>query len=147
MLPSDIFREAAKLIRAGGLSKGANARDADGNEVPLFTNTRGTTEVDESRATVSDKPTQLSLYGALATVMNRNPSNTTRIWTVAADEAMRTMTGKAVPGGTNHLHPVHLLNEYPEIDAEQACAFLERCALLTETPKAEAGAGTHGEQV
>ena len=135
MLPHEIFRAAADLIRAGGHSKGTDARDAEGNEVPLFTNTRGMTEVDTSRAEIGEA-SQLSIYGALATAMNRDATNPTRVWTVAAEEAARSLEGKEVAGGTNYLHPVKALNEHPDTDAAAAIAFLERCALLAEPTKA-----------
>lgn len=129
MLPHDVVREAARLIREGGHSQRCHARDEHGFEVPLFTNTRGMTEVDTSRAKVG-KATAYSIYGAIAVAIQSNSTNPTPIWVAVRDEALR--CAKSVPGGNNHLHPVMALNEHPDTTAEDAVAFLERVAMLLE---------------
>jgi len=129
MLPHDVVREAARLIREGGHSQRCHARDEFGFEVPLFTNTRGTTEIDTSRAKIG-KATAYSIYGAIAVAIQSTATNPTSIWVAVRDEALR--SAKATPGGSNNLHPVMALNEHPDTTQEDAVAFLERVALLLE---------------
>lgn len=132
MLPHDVCREAAKLIRTGGHSQGCHARDRLGREVLLVVNTQGKEQVDTSRATITTEATAFSIYGALASVMALNPCNPTPIWIAVRDEAIRSMEGKRAVGGANHLHPVILFNEHMDTDKNAAVAFLERVALLLE---------------
>lgn len=127
MLPHEVIRKAADLIRAGGLSQGSNARDAAGREVPLHVGGGN-----EGRAGINPAAVSFSIYGALAAAMAKNATNPTPIWVVVRDEARRTMEGKARAGGTNYVHPVILLNEDVDTTKESALLFLERCALLIE---------------
>lgn len=139
MLPHDVVREAANLIRTGGHSQGCHARDAHGREVPLVTNTRGTTEVDTSRARIEGGAYAYSLYGALAVAIANTATNPSAIWPVVRDEAIRTLRDKAATGGTNHLHPVILLNEHMDTTKDDAVAFLERVAVLLEPTTKQTG--------
>lgn len=133
MLPHEVIRAAATLIREGGHSQGSHARDALGRDVALFGHTRSGEEVDVSRAEINPAAISFSLYGALAAVLRTAPAGMTGvIWPMVRDEALRAMDGKSTAGGTNHLHPLVLLNEHMDTDKEGACAFLERCALLVE---------------
>lgn len=132
MLPHDVILEAARLIEAGGHSQGCHARDAFGREVPLHVT--GSTET--GRASINPAAVQFSMYGAVAAVLARNPSNPSAIWPILAREAKAALAGIAVPGGTNYLHPLILLNEHMDTSQEVALAFLERCALLVEPSRA-----------
>lgn len=139
MLPHEVIRAAANLIRAGGLSKGAAARDAYGKHVQLFGGTRGDKDVDTSRASLNGAAVQFSIYGALAAVMNRTPCNPSAVWPLLRIEAEKALEGKARPGGTNHLHlhPVMALSELAEMDTDGAVAFLEGVADKIAPAKAE----------
>lgn len=127
MQPHDVLREAARMIETGGHSQGCHARDEAGNEVPLFVDTRGATEVDMSRARLG-RATAYSLYGALAAAMQQYPTSPTAIWTVVRAEAEKVLEGRGIPGGTNHLHPVVMLNEHMDTTKDDAVAFLKACA-------------------
>jgi hypothetical protein len=136
MQSQELIRAAAAVIRNGGWSQGTAARDAMGNEVPLFGGTRG----DASRAGVNPEAVSFSIYGALVKAMGAAGSGVAdpgMMW-----ETLRRMSGveHGVPaGGLNHVHSVITYNDGADRTVEQVLSFLETCALTIEA-KAEGGA-------
>jgi len=124
MLPHDVLRTAASTIRAGGLSQGCHARDAQDREVELFATGSGET----GKASINPNAVKFSIYGAVAAACSRNACNPSAIWPVLATEAAKVMAGKAAVGGSNHLHPLILLSEHMDTTTESAAAFLETLA-------------------
>lgn len=129
MLSHEVIRAAASLIRAGGHSQGCNARDAYGREVPLYTTGSG----ENGRASINPAAVAFSMYGAVAAVIHRNPSNPSVIWPVLDTAARKAMEGRAATGGSNYLHPLILLNEHMDTDKDAAVGFLEGVASTLET--------------
>lgn len=124
MLPHNVLRTAASMIRAGGLSQGCHARDAEDREVELFST--GSSET--GRASINPAAVKFSIYGAVAAVCARNACNPSAVWPKLAEEAAKAMAGKKAVGGSNHLHPLILLSEHMDTTKESAAAFLETLA-------------------
>lgn len=129
MRPEEALRAAARIIRDGGLSQGANARDADGVAVPLW----GTGSSETGRATPNPAGVRFSIYGAIVRAIHSSPDGIRRqtmMFDVALRIALRWLDEGAAgaPGGNNHTHPVDLVSETPGRTSDDAARFLEECA-------------------
>lgn len=130
MLPAEVLRTAASLIRAGGLSQGCHARDAHGTEVDLFV-----TGGQEGKASVNPAAEQFSIYGAVTAACARNACNPTAVWVPLDRLAREKLADMVAVGGSNYLHPLICFSEHMDTTKEKAAAFLEQAATLIEAPK------------
>jgi hypothetical protein len=107
MLAHQILRKAAAVVEAGWSEGGAAARDAEGNEVPLYGHAAGGT----SRAGINPAAVRFSAYGAVAKVLaspQAGNSASGPMWLRLAYLAKE--RSPARPGGSNYLHPLVQFN-------------------------------------
>lgn len=111
MMAHEILRAAAKLVETGW-SKGCDARDATGRQVPLFTGS--------ARASVNPAAVYFSPYAAIVKVAQGGiiPQ---AIWVILASLAS-SRTGS--PGGRNHVHPLQGLNELEDVTHREVIEIL-----------------------
>lgn len=131
MQPQELIRSAAKIIKEGGWSQGAAARDHNGDEVPLFGGVSG----DTSRAGVNSAAVSFSIYGALVkaqSIAGAAIPNPGLMWDTLYRLAQAEHDIPA--GGSNYVHPVIGYNEAEGRTVEEVLAFLEACAVEIETP-------------
>lgn len=109
----DILREAARLIDAQGWSQGAAARNAGGDQVPLFAG--------DTKARVNSAAVSFSIYGALVKANDTlGGGHSGLMW----DTLYRLAKGETPHGGTNYVHPVIQFNEEAGRTKDQVMLFL-----------------------
>lgn len=130
MQPHELIRAAAEIIKTGGWSQKAAARDHLGVEVPLFGGVTG----DTSRAGVNQAAVRFSIYGALVkaqAIAGTSVANPGLMWHTLHQLA-KAEPGAPVTGGTNYVHPVLGYNDHEGRTVEEVLSFLETCALTLE---------------
>lgn len=132
MNEAELIRAAAELIRKGGWSQGAAARDAMGNQIPLFT-AAATGQTDASRASINPAAVSFSIYGALAKIgyANSGAVSMGMLWQTMADMA------RLEPCNVAHVHPIIAYNDHDGRTQDEVLDFMERCARQLE-PKESA---------
>ena len=122
MRPEQCLRAAAQIIREGGLSQGANVRDANGEPVPLWVTDRG-------RATPNPLATRYSIYGAIVKAIHSAPDGIKR-QTLMFDVALRVALRRLdLPtDGPLVVQAVDVYSEAAGRTSEDAASFLEECA-------------------
>lgn len=129
MRPEEALRAAAQFIRVGGLSQGANARDENGREVPLWST--GSSET--GRAVPNPAGVRFSIYGAIVKAIHSSSEGVRRqtlMFDVAFMVASQWLDQEAAgaTGGTNRVHAVDQVSDTPGRTSEDAARFLEECA-------------------
>lgn len=117
-----VLRAAAETV-SKGWSQGANARDHDGREVPLW----ATGSSETGRASVNPAAVRFSLYAAVA--LAQAPGGVVGLpamWDLLYRRCKEAID--AVPGGNNHVHPALGFNEIEGQTADKVVAMLELCA-------------------
>lgn len=128
MQPHELIRAAAEIIKTSGWSRGAQARDTDGNSIPLF----GVAVGGDSRSSVNPAARSFSIYGALVKAMSQagEASHVGLMWDTLHRLA-HAETGTPHGLGDN-LHPVFRLNDAEGTTKEQVLAFMEKAAAVLE---------------
>jgi hypothetical protein len=135
MQPQDLIRKAAEIIKVQGWSQGADARDHNGDQVPLMSGTSG----DMSRSRINPAAVRLSIYGALVKAMDgagTAVANPGLMWDTMYGVAKA--KNRHAEGGTNYVHPILQFNEDEGRTVEEVLSFLETCALEIEVARMEA---------
>jgi hypothetical protein len=137
MKAHEVLRAAADVVRAGWSEGGAAARDADGNEVPLYGHAVG----GSSRVGVNPAAVRFSAYGAVAKVLAGPGAgvNAGLMWGRLSDAARATSPSR--PGGTNYLHPLVQFNADPERTADDVARLLLEVANAMEREAEALAAG------
>lgn len=100
MKASEVIRAAHAIIMEGW-SQGANARDSQGGDVPLFAGL--------DRAAINPLAASFSIYGALCKAASGQRQEESALMWERLAIAAKARSG--IPGGTNHLHPLLGFNE------------------------------------
>lgn len=116
-----VLRAAAETV-SKGWSQGANARDADGREVPLW----ATGGSETGRASVNPAAVRFSLYAAVA--LAQSPGGVVGLPAMWDLLYRRCKEATGPTGGTGHVHPALGFNEVEGRTAEEVVAMLNACA-------------------
>ena len=128
---------AAHMIIADGWSQGANARDAAGVPVQLFTS------MDQAR--INPLATRFSIYGAICKGGSGERWEEPRLMWETLSRRARELSG--VPGGNNHVHPIMGFNEMPGQTKEAVLDLLQSAIDELDPPATKTEYAPHEEAV
>lgn len=123
MLAHEILREAALVVEAGWSPGAASARNAAGDEIPLFLWASGSA----SRASINPNAVAFSLYGSVVKVLavpGRVASP--EMWSALQYLAKAKTLGRS--GGTNFMHPIIGFNAQEGRTAAEVVELLREVA-------------------
>lgn len=120
LLANELLRGAAAIVEAGW-SQDANARDAEGNDVPLF--------LGSAKAGVNPAAARFSLYGAVCKA--GSVASLVPVWAAINKVALRRLDGLPL-GGKNFVHPALQYNNMAGRTAAEVASLLIEAAEAIE---------------